>query len=766
MKEELTVMNKNDDKVREILMEEPIPKELEPENISKMLSEKVPSRKRKSIMLTASKITAGAAACAVICATAVHFAEQSDELKEKPITSHIEIKDDKTKHSAVVKPNAEEHEDDDNNVISPAEENKNSNVSELVNTAKDYSEVFNVYKENAVEHDYYYTDNDDVETAVEESNDGVKNETVVSPSSKPAVGINNSSEPQHSETYNQEEGVLEADIVKTDGKHIYYLYRDYDGDRLTSAINIAKADDGKFLSHSKLTLDDVSVKEAFGDDLNIDENTVSMYVKDIYLYNDMLITIGNIGVYTNGMVNVEIDGNEVKPIYNDRYKQATFVSAYTTGSDPKHIATYYQEGFSSDVRISPDGYMYLVSTYNTGNVYYCDDENDLAQFVPMWGMANETEYAKPNQIILPEEELEEKCSYSSTVVGSIDLNKKGSVKPVEMKVVMGCAGNVYCSADNLYTASGWNDTELTRFSISKGKITPAAAGKVEGRVRDQFSMSENDKYFRIATTKDTTKDTERTHIWYDTDGKRHTEKVVSTTREKRDNRVYVLDMKLNEVGRIDDFGIDEEIKSVNFSGDTAYVVTYEQTDPLFAIDLSDPKNPKIMDEFKILGYSTYMQQWADGELLGFGRAADEDGIEYGYKLTMFDNSDPDDLDALDTYEISGSDHEWVYSEASSERKALFIAPEKNIIGVPFFKNSFDTEDVRKSSKSSGFMFFSFNNGKFRHIGTLDREDEKISGETGIFRRAVYIGDKLYILSGSSFISSSADKIEKLDSVEF
>ena len=46
----------------------------------------------------------------------------------------------------------------------------------------------------------------------------------------------------------------------------------------------------------------------------------------------------------------------------------------------------------------------------------------------------------------------------------------------------------------------------------------------------------------------------------------------------------------------------------------AYVVTYEQTDPLFAIDLSDPASPTILDEFKILGFSTYMQKWTDGKL--------------------------------------------------------------------------------------------------------------------------------------------------------
>jgi uncharacterized secreted protein with C-terminal beta-propeller domain len=29
------------------------------------------------------------------------------------------------------------------------------------------------------------------------------------------------------------------------------------------------------------------------------------------------------------------------------------------------------------------------------------------------------------------------------------------------------------------------------------------------------------------------------------------------------------------------------------------LVTFEQTDPLFAIDVADPKNPKVLGELKI-----------------------------------------------------------------------------------------------------------------------------------------------------------------------
>ncbi|MDE5935856.1 MAG: hypothetical protein K2G83_00400, partial [Ruminococcus sp.] len=58
-------MNKNDKEIREIMESEEIPEKLSPENIRIMLDEKVPAKKRKKISV-AGRITATAAACAVI----------------------------------------------------------------------------------------------------------------------------------------------------------------------------------------------------------------------------------------------------------------------------------------------------------------------------------------------------------------------------------------------------------------------------------------------------------------------------------------------------------------------------------------------------------------------------------------------------------------------------------------------------------------------------------------------------------------------------
>ena len=61
----------NDDKLREQLKSEPVPDRLRPENIKKMLDEQAPKKKRSGISV-AGRITAAAAACAVIGGTAAY----------------------------------------------------------------------------------------------------------------------------------------------------------------------------------------------------------------------------------------------------------------------------------------------------------------------------------------------------------------------------------------------------------------------------------------------------------------------------------------------------------------------------------------------------------------------------------------------------------------------------------------------------------------------------------------------------------------------
>ena len=72
-------------------------------------------------------------------------------------------------------------------------------------------------------------------------------------------------------------------------------------------------------------------------------------------------------------------------------------------------------------------------------------------------------------------------------------------------------------------------------------------------------------------------------------------------------------------------------------------MTFEQVDPLFVIDLANPKQPKIIGELKIPGYSTYLhplkKEGTKQYLVGLGYATTTNqwwGVtNSGVKLSLF-----------------------------------------------------------------------------------------------------------------------------------
>ena len=78
---------------------------------------------------------------------------------------------------------------------------------------------------------------------------------------------------------------------------------------------------------------------------------------------------------------------------------------------------------------------------------------------------------------------------------------------------------------------------------------------------------------------------------------------------------------------------NEALYGVRFLGDVAYAVTFEQIDPLYSIDLSDPGDPFIAGELVVTGFSDFLHPVSDDLLLGLGRSA-----QGGIKVELFDVS--------------------------------------------------------------------------------------------------------------------------------
>jgi len=132
-------------------------------------------------------------------------------------------------------------------------------------------------------------------------------------------------------------------------------------------------------------------------------------------------------------------------------------------------------------------------------------------------------------------------------------------------------------------------------------------------------------------------------------------RVVSTSiRETETNILTIFDLKELKVLSVLDQGIGlyrERVKSVSFTDTTCYVVTYRQTDPLYEIDLTDPKNPIIKDAIHVDGYSSYLKTFSiAGVEYVFGAGV----INRNCKYSIYKNDDENTQIGKDYY-VSGKD---------------------------------------------------------------------------------------------------------------
>jgi len=77
--------------------------------------------------------------------------------------------------------------------------------------------------------------------------------------------------------------------------------------------------------------------------------------------------------------------------------------------------------------------------------------------------------------------------------------------------------------------------------------------------------------------------------------------------------LYVLDSSLKMHGSLTNIEPKEDFKASRYIGDKLYLVTYEQIDPLFVIDLANSAAPKIVGKLVIPGYSSYLHPYAPME---------------------------------------------------------------------------------------------------------------------------------------------------------
>ncbi|MFI6102488.1 beta-propeller domain-containing protein [Lentzea sp. NPDC051213] len=269
-------------------------------------------------------------------------------------------------------------------------------------------------------------------------------------------------------------------------------------------------------------------------------------------------------------------------------------------------------------------------------------------------------------------------------------------------------------------------TAIHQFDISQaGPPKHVASGDVGGTLLNQYSLSEHDGVLRVATTTGTeTRCCWRMPSDVAPPQSAPSESFVTTLR--RDGN------QLAKVGQVGGLGKGERIYSVRFIGTTGYVVTFRQTDPLYTLDLSDPRQPKVTGELKITGFSAYLHPAGDGKLIGVGQEATEQGRTTGTQVSLFDVRNPASPQRLAQFHLPDSS-----SEAQFDPHAFLYWQADGTLVIP-------VSTYRVSPEVSSLVLRVEGN-QLREVGKIV---EPSSPNYGGARRTIVIGDQLWSISNS------------------
>ncbi|MCX7747346.1 MAG: beta-propeller domain-containing protein [Clostridia bacterium] len=550
----------------------------------------------------------------------------------------------------------------------------------------------------------------------------------------------------YSKTNVQVQGVDEADVVKTDGAYIYQVNK--------QRIVVAKAypsENMQIVSTLKFTDGNFAPLEIYVDDKY-------MVVIGNSFNNEEKLSTGDIQSGASAQKKVKADiADSIYMMPPKGYTETTKAIIYDIAdkSNIKQLREVELSGnYVSSRKIGNS--LYLVANKHMG---YYGIQNEKDVILPCY-----RDTAVKNEFIdvqYPE------IRYFPNIVQTnylmvTGINLENMAEAAKVSTYLGSGQNIYASGQNLYVAvTNYNsqlqpeagdgklskkesvinyyepNTLVYKFSLSNGQVTYLNKGEVPGTILNQFSMDENGAAFRIATT---------------------------TNMGISKNNLYVLDEVMNITGRLEDIAPGEHIYSVRFMGDRAYMVTFKTVDPLFVIDLKDPKKPAILGALKIPGYSNYIHPYDENHIIGFGKdTVETDGraLNQGMKIALFDVTDVNNPKEM-FKEIIGD--RGTDSPLLTNHKALLFSKEKNLMAFPVtvmeIKNKEIMDEKEVMFASGEFVFqgaYVYNidlekgftlKGKVSHLSILDylkAGNYSFDYESAV-DRILYIGDTLYTLS--------------------
>ncbi|MGI9287115.1 MAG: beta-propeller domain-containing protein, partial [Pseudomonadales bacterium] len=291
--------------------------------------------------------------------------------------------------------------------------------------------------------------------------------------------------------------------------------------------------------------------------------------------------------------------------------------------------------------------LYLVSRFTPFvdglNYYYTEDEaerqNDqqLIDAVPLDDLipkirinGSEQVLVQPDDCYVPTENSPEESlpNGSITTITAIPLSAPSQFKST---CYTGNAQGLYMSQQALYLVEQIYDYTEEQFSestlIHKFSLSGTAAdyrgsadiaGVLGHRHSMDFRLSEHDGHLRVVTSEYEYGDFSPLPA-ADAD---HVDHKLTVLRESATEQALEVVSTLPNDARPQEIGKPDEILyGVRFFGERAYLVTFEQIDPLYVLDLSDPAQPSIAGELEVPGFSDFIHPVSDELILTLGKDA-------------------------------------------------------------------------------------------------------------------------------------------------
>lgn len=358
---------------------------------------------------------------------------------------------------------------------------------------------------------------------------------------------------------------------------------------------------------------------------------------------------------------------------------------------------------------------------------------------------------------------------------TVDLSQ--GLYATSSEALMADARVVYGSLHSLYVATEkWIDpaaspyrippsatTVIDRFDTTDPRRTTyVASGEVPGFVLNQFSMSEYNHYLRVATTS--------RPIWWGGSS-------ASTPSQSYVTVLTTQGHQLVPVGQVSGLGAGEQIYSVRFIENAGYVVTFRRVDPLYTIDLSSPTQPRVAGKLELSGYSSYLHPVGDGLLLGIGQDVGANNEPAGSQLELFDVSNPRAPKLLQHTSLG----DFASSEAQYDHHAFLFWPPTQLAMLPVQINPLNptgpptpvpgrggstgtTPSFSSQSQFTGAIGFHVARSGISEVGRITHDP--INGYSPPIHRAVVLGDQLFTVSDAGVLASNLQTLARETFIAF